>query len=63
MGSNYFTITPEMVAPVEAASAAAAGNYGAFQVAADTEQKVGIHLFRLGFELERELSVVIIEML
>ncbi|KAL0814381.1 hypothetical protein Bca101_070824 [Brassica carinata] len=39
MGSNYFTITPEMVAPVEAASAAAAGNYGAFQVAADTEQK------------------------
>ncbi|KAJ0257752.1 hypothetical protein HA466_0085660 [Hirschfeldia incana] len=38
MGSNYFTITPEMVAPVEAA-AAAGGNYGGFQVAADNEQK------------------------
>ncbi|CAN6976180.1 unnamed protein product [Brassica rapa subsp. trilocularis] len=38
MGSNYFTITPEMVAPVEAA-AAAAGNYGSYQVPADTEQK------------------------
>lgn len=39
MGSNYFTITPEMVvAPVEAA--AEAGSYGSFQVAADSEQKV-----------------------
>ncbi|CAG7899369.1 unnamed protein product [Brassica rapa] len=38
MGSNYFTITPEMVvAPVEAA--AEAGSYGSFQVAADSEQK------------------------
>ncbi|KAF8088430.1 hypothetical protein N665_0543s0038 [Sinapis alba] len=38
MGSNYFTITPEMVvAPVEAA--VDAGNYGSFQVAADSEQK------------------------
>lgn len=52
MGSNYFTITPEMVAPVEASG----GNYGSFQVAADNEQKV------LGFDLERKLSVVIIEM-
>ncbi|KAF8045892.1 hypothetical protein N665_4235s0001 [Sinapis alba] len=40
MGSNYFTITLEMVvAPVEAA--ADAGNYSYFQVAADdSEQKV-----------------------
>lgn len=39
MGSNYFTITPEMVvAPVEAA--AEAGHFGSFQVAADNEQKV-----------------------
>ena len=39
MGSNYFTITPEMVvAPVEAT--AEAGSYGSFQVAADSEQKV-----------------------
>lgn len=40
MGSNYFTITPEMVvAPVEAA--ADAGHFGgSFQVAADSEQKV-----------------------
>nr|VDD56664.1 unnamed protein product [Brassica oleracea] len=38
MGSNYFTITPEMVvAPVEAT--AEAGSYGSFQVAADSEQK------------------------
>ena len=39
MGSNYFTITPEMVvAPVEAT--AEAGSYGSFHVAADSEQKV-----------------------
>ncbi|CAN7059599.1 unnamed protein product [Brassica oleracea var. botrytis] len=38
MGSNYFTITPEMVvAPVEAT--AEAGSYGSFHVAADSEQK------------------------
>lgn len=44
MGSNYFTITPEMVAPVEAA-AASGGNYGAFPVAGDNEQKVTHFLF------------------
>ncbi|KAJ0247598.1 hypothetical protein HA466_0160370 [Hirschfeldia incana] len=38
MGSNYFTITPEMVvAPVEAA--AEVGSYGSFQVAGDNEKK------------------------
>lgn len=31
MSSEYFTTTPEMKAPVEVA-AAAAGNYGSFQV-------------------------------
>lgn len=39
MGSNYFTITPELVvAPVE--GTAEDGNYGSFQVAGDSEQKV-----------------------
>ncbi|KAJ1423577.1 putative keratin, type I cytoskeletal 10 [Sesbania bispinosa] len=32
MSSEYFTTTPEMKAPVEVAAAAAAGNYGSFQV-------------------------------
>ncbi|XP_056855460.1 uncharacterized protein LOC130504873 [Raphanus sativus] len=64
MGSNYFTITPEMVvAPVEAA--AEAGHFGSFQVAADNEQKEDVSNFKVQesvgndqYEQQKDESVV-----
>lgn len=39
MGSDYFTTTPEIKAPVDYA---AAGNYGSFQVPVDVQGQVEV---------------------